>query len=132
MLPDKYKSGLRSYSRTACAALFVGLVTCGLSPTALAEQSSAPKSVLVLYWYNKDYPWNVAFDQSFQAALESKTSERIEYYSEYIDSSRFPGEKHSLLLRDYLRQKYADRSIDLVVATSDVSLDFLLKYRHDL
>ena len=36
------------------------------------------------------------------------------------------------MLRDYLKQKYADRTIDVVVANSDASLDFLLKYRADL
>jgi PAS domain S-box-containing protein len=36
------------------------------------------------------------------------------------------------LLRDYLRQKYAGRRIDVVVANSDASLEFLLKYRDSL
>ena len=49
-----------------------------------------------------------------------------------MESDRFPGENQASLLRDYLRQKYADRTIDVVVATGDESLDFLLKYRDDL
>jgi PAS domain S-box-containing protein len=88
--------------------------------------------VLVLYWYNKDYPWNVNFERSFQAALRSAGSGAFEYYPEYLESNRFPGENQSLFLHDYLRQKYADRNIDVVVANSDASLDFLLKYRDDL
>ena len=53
-------------------------------------------------------------------------------YSEYVESNRFPGEKQSLLLRDYLRTKYADRKIDVIVAVTDHQLAFLLKYRHEL
>src|SRR4029077_16378251 len=45
---------------------------------------------------------------------------------------RFPGEAQAVVLRDYLLRKYADRNIDVVVATSDPSLDFLTKYRSDL
>src|SRR5262249_25451208 len=33
---------------------------------------------------------------------------------------------------DYLRDKYADRKIDVVVADPEPSLEFLLKYRKDL
>lgn len=56
----------------------------------------------------------------------------VDYYPEYLESNRFPTEAHSLALRDYLRQKYAGRPIDVVVAVTDASLDFLLKYRGDL
>ena len=99
---------------------------------ARAQSSAPPKQVLILYWYNKDFPWNVAFDQSFKATLQSASEVSVETYSEYLESNRFPGVRQSLVLRDYLKQKYADRGIDVVVATSDASLDFLLKYRDDL
>jgi PAS domain S-box-containing protein len=97
-----------------------------------ARRPSEPKRALVLYWYNKDHPWNVRFDQGFQAALQSVPAGTVEYYPEYLETDRFPGEKQSLLLQDYLRQKYADRTIDVVIANRDVSLDFLLKRRDDL
>ncbi|HEX8843850.1 MAG TPA: ABC transporter substrate binding protein [Pyrinomonadaceae bacterium] len=99
---------------------------------ARAQADAGPKRVLVLYWYNKDYSWNVNFDRDFQAALRSAPAGPFEYYPEYLESDRFPGEHQSRLLHDHLRQKYADRRIDVVVATSDASLNFLLKYRADL
>src|SRR5262245_32710337 len=99
---------------------------------ALTQQPASPKRVLVLYWYNKDYSWNVNFDRSFQASMHSGRGGPFEYYPEYLETNRFPGENQSRLLRDYLRQKYADRTIDVVVANSDTSLDFLLRYRGDL
>jgi PAS domain S-box-containing protein len=114
------------------AALFVWIALPLLPSVALAEQSTAPKRVLVLHWYNKDAPWNVAFDQGFKTALQSARAQTVEYYTEYLETNRFPGEYQSLLLRDYLRQKYADLTIDMVVANSDTSLDFLLKYRDSL
>jgi PAS domain S-box-containing protein len=103
-----------------------------LSSIARAQQPAAPKGVLVLDWYNKDHPWNVKFDPSFQASLRSASAGAAECYFEYLESNRFPGERQSLLLRDYLRRKYADHRIDVVVANSDTSLDFLLKYRDRL
>jgi signal transduction histidine kinase len=103
-----------------------------LFASAHARQPAVSKSVLVLYWYNKDYPGNVLFDQSFRAVLQSAPAETVEYYPEYLESNRFPGENQSLLLHDYLRQKYADINIDVVVASGYVTQDFLLKYRNDL
>ena len=99
---------------------------------AHAEQSGKPRRVLVLYWYNKDYPGNVLFDEGFLRVLQSSQLPNLEYYPEYLESNRFPGQDQELLLRDYLRQKYADRAIDVVVAVTDQAMDFLLKYRADL
>src|SRR5262249_45541541 len=97
-----------------------------------AQQSKTPKRVLVLYWYGRDFPHNAEFDRSFQNVLNSAAPGSIEYYPEYLETDRFPGEEQALLLRDYLRQKYADRTIDVVVASGYVPLDFLVKYRDEL
>ncbi|HEU4386522.1 MAG TPA: hypothetical protein VFV34_01910, partial [Blastocatellia bacterium] len=110
----------------AVSALFL------LSSVASAQHSPAPKRILVLYWYNREWPGNVTFDQNFREVLQSEPAGAIEYYTEYLESNRFPGENQSLLLRDYLRQKYSDRTIDVVVAVTDAPLDFLLKYRDAL
>jgi signal transduction histidine kinase len=118
--------------RLGTLGFFTWLALSLLTPPVSAQQFSAAKSVLVLYWYDKDYPWNVRFDQSFQIALHSASSLTVDHYSEYLETNRFPGENQSLILRDYLRRKYTDRGIDVVVANSDASLDFLLKYREGL
>ena len=85
----------------------------------------------MLYWYDKSFPGHVLWDQSFQAILKA-TPDNLEYYPEYLEANRFPGENQSQVLHDYLLKKYADRTIDVVVAQSDASLSFLLKYRNDL
>src|SRR5215510_10405431 len=131
MMPAKNTTGSRSYF-IQIAALLACLSAPLFHSIARAQQSAAPKGVLVLDWYNKDQPWNVKFDPSFQSSLQSLSAGTVECYIEYLESNRFPGEKQSLYLRDYLRQKYADHRIDVVVANSDASLDFLLKYRDSL
>lgn len=102
-----------------------------LSPSQTsAQQAEATKRVLVLYWYDRDYPGHVKWDQSFQAELQANLGGTIEHYPEYLEANRFPDQSQAL--RDYLRQKYADRPVDVVIAHSEASLDFLLKYRDDL
>jgi signal transduction histidine kinase len=88
--------------------------------------------VLVLYWDNKDFPGNVKFDESFKAVIdESPYSGNLEYCPEYMETTRFPGKSQDFL-RDYLRQKYEGRTIDVVVASADFPLTFLLQNRAEL
>jgi len=96
-----------------------------------AQQSVKPKRVLVLYWDEKDHPANEAFERRFQGAMQSAASGPIEFYSEFLESSRFPGEDQAKLLHNYIRQKYAGRTIDVVVPTATAPLEFLFKYRSD-
>ena len=111
--------------------LFIGIVICLLPSVARTQQAAAPKRILLLNWGAKDFPGNVMFDQSFLEVIQA-SPEWTEYYPEYLDTNRFPGEAQARFLHDYLEKKYADTPIDVVVALGDPTLDFLLKYRDDL
>ena len=109
------------------------LVLAALPPSAgLAQQSASPKRVLTLHWYDRGYTDDIKLDQELHAALESSASGPVQYYSEYLDTNQFPGENQALILRDYLRRKYAGVAIDVLIAITNPPLDFLLKYRGEL
>ena len=95
-------------------------------PLGGASESASSKAVLALYSLDRDSPLDLIFDQSFQKALSSDASAPIEYYSEFMDSFRFSGDSYSQLLLDYLRQKYAERNIDVVVVNGVPALHFRL------
>jgi len=122
----------KTLSRGLTAALLVvGIIL--LIPSAVrSQQATSPKRILVLYWYNKDFPGNAVSDQNIQAVLNSEPPGSIEYYSEYLETNRFPGEDQSITLRDYLQRKYAERHIDVIIACADASVDFFRKYRSEL
>src|SRR5215831_5993874 len=93
---------------------------------------SGPLRILTLHWYDRNYGLEERLDQALQTALESSAPEGIEYYSEYLETNKFPDDKHPELLARYLQQKYADRPLDVVVAGTHVTLQFLLKNRPGL
>jgi PAS domain S-box-containing protein len=95
-----------------------------------AQPAVTPKRVLVLYWDNKDFPGNARFDENFKAQLDLVAPD-TEYYPEYMETTRFQGADQSFF-HDYLRQKYAGRNIDVLVATADIPLKFFSRYRSDL
>lgn len=108
------------------------LLVSNLASVVKGQIPPPTKKVVILYWETKDFPGNVSFDQGFQAGMRSEPTNQWELFSEYLDTTRFPGEHQEELLRDYLREKYAKQKIDVVVASPDRSLEFLLKYRSDL
>ena len=91
--------------------------------SAGTSRHARPKRVLVMHWYDRGFP-PIELRQAFQAALRSATPEGVEYYSEYLETNRFPGEDQARLLSDYLRQKYAGRKIDVIVSRASPPLDF--------
>jgi signal transduction histidine kinase len=113
--------------RVRKAALLIQILLVPLFASAPKDLTN--KKVLALYWYGKDFPLNVEFDQGIEKVLQSG---RIEYHAEYFEPNFFPGEAQAESLRDYLKRKYSLRGIDVVVAMSWASADFLIKYRDEL
>jgi len=112
--------------------LLVCLILAVAPLVASAAEPAAAKKVLSIYWFGKDNPTTVIFEQRIQDVLRSAPNGSVEYYAEYLEPDRFPGEGQELLMRDYLRQRYADHNIDVIIALSPTVLGFLLKYRGDL
>src|SRR5262245_30022085 len=108
-------------------------VIMALAPLAArTAEPAGPKKVLSIYWFGKDNPTTAIFEQRIQDVLRSVPNGSVEYYAEYLEPDRFPGESQELLMRDYLRQRYADHKIDVIIALSPTVLKFLTKYRSDL
>ena len=103
-----------------------------LTVAGVRSQTVAPKRLVVLYWDNKEFPGNVRFEESLKAELQLDHRQDVEYFPEYLDVSRFPEGSHKLSFRNYLQAKYAGRAVDVVVASADAPLSFLIQYRHEL
>src|SRR5262245_65974798 len=115
MKPAKNATGSIS-NLIRMAALLVCLSVSLLPSISRAQQSAAPRGALVLDWYNKDHPWNVKFDPSFQSSLQSLSAGTVECYFEYLESNRFPGEKQYAFIRTYLMLEYAEYRLVVVLA----------------
>ena len=109
---------------TALQVLCTGLVVwaAGALPA-----SSTTRHVVLLFDERLDLPGLAALDADLVRTLVSNSSDRIEVYREEMDLSRFDSDTYEMLLRDFLRAKYANRKIDVVVAILGPALDFLLK-----
>lgn len=108
------------------------LVWSGIVVHSRTETNQAPKRILLLHHYGREIPGVVLFEQGFENVLRSQAQSGVELYRETLEAYRFPGEAHAQFVRNYLKQKYAGRQIDVVIAYTDTSLAFVTKYRDEL
>jgi PAS domain S-box-containing protein len=104
-----------------------------LCPSAAAAGRGPDKLVLVLYPDDNDgRPGSLLVDRSIRSTFAAGSSESIEVRSEYLDVSRFQPPDYQEHLAEFLRQKYAGRKIDLVIAGLAPALDFALEHRDEV
>lgn len=72
----------------------------------------------MLFSAAKELPGVVMMEQSFRAELEKRSTNRIDFFAEHLDASRFSGMGQYRLFLDYLGEKYAGQNLDLVMAFS--------------
>ena len=95
-----------------------------------SRPSGRTKLVVVLYpeAYNGS-PGSALVDQGIRSAFSHGSREQIEVHNEYLEVSRFANAAYQQDLADFLRRKYADRKVDLVIAGLSSALDFAIRYR---
>jgi len=95
-------------------------------------QAQPDRTVLTIHWGPEEFPGTSVVDAAIREALLSPADVPLRYYSEYLETEEFPSEAASLAFRDYIREKFAGRRIDLVIANSSPALQFALRHRLDL
>jgi PAS domain S-box-containing protein len=115
------------------ALLLALLVLVGPAAKALsaATDAASGKRVLVLHSYYKGYKWTDDENRGIASALEPVLGvENV--FVEYMDTKRFFEERYVSQLPEAYRRKYLDHRINLVVATDDRALEFLVEHRDDV
>jgi signal transduction histidine kinase len=115
---------------------YVGLMLLGWiqlcqgSPVGLAGGPERPKTIVILYPdANDGRPGHVLADRGIRTTFAARAVGTVEIHSEHLDVSRFPDPSYQKDVAEFLRRKYADRKIDLVIAGLASGLDFALKHR---
>ena len=113
------------------ASSFVIAPVAGLGPVAWAANEPLPRSILILDQNVSDSVWYAPFSAAFRSILNAPPS-AISVYAEHLDLNRFGGEHHDEVLTSYLRGKFRDRPIGVIVAQGSAALEFVLRARREL
>ena len=123
--------GASSRPKIRVAAFLVGAL-CLCLPASCFAQVSSPKRVLILYSFDNDQGIYSGFDRVLRSQLRVRVRGRLEFYTEYLDSIRFPAETHADEMVRLLKLKYAGKKPDLVIPVSYSALAFLTRDGKDI
>ena len=118
----------RAVGRRVFAAALVS-VSFGLFASAAAADQ---KKVLVLYSVRRDTQLATIGDRKLPELLERGLEQKPDFYSEYIDSARFPDPEYKTAFYRYLTLKYSTTRFDVVIAIHRLALDFVASHRDEL
>ena len=107
-------------------AAVCGLLCVALT-TGVASQTPAAKRVLLIQQTRFGDTGNARFDAAFLETLRNAVSVPIEVNNETIETLRVPNTRR--VFTDYLRNKYAQRRIDVLVAIGAPALTFARQNR---
>jgi ABC-type uncharacterized transport system substrate-binding protein len=104
----------------------------GLAPAMSAGVEPLTRSVVIVTQRDANLPWYAAVSSAFHATLRTVSSEPVSIYAETLDLSRFHSRQHQEIFRRYLREKYQEKEIGVIVAVGPLALEFILDARSEL
>ena len=93
---------------------------------------ASPKRVLIVYSFDNEQGLYSGFDRVLRSQLRMRARGRVEFYTEYLDTIRFPSAAHAEDLVKLLTLKYAQQKPDLIIPVSYGALQFLVGRGKDL
>ena len=111
--------------------ILVCLFVCFTFEDILAAEPSA-QSILIIDQYDPSSPISRPVRNAIRSVLESNTSVTPIIYFEPLNTQRFNGARYWEITYNYLKEKYRDKQIDLIVAFGPTALNFISAYRSSL
>lgn len=119
------------YKIKCIAGIIIVLLFANLTSLIYADDVGVPKNVLIINSYHQGLKWSRDETDGILEAF-GKSGANISTFVEYMDWKNYPTEDNIGYINSYFRYKYQNKSIDLLIATDDIALDFVLKNRGNL
>jgi len=119
---------MAQFNKLAPKLIFLWIFIASVSTGALANESP---TIFVLHSYHQGFAWTDSVQKSFSDTL-SASFPSAEVFVEYMNTKRQPLGKMSPLLLGLYKQAYSNVAFDVIVASDNNALDFLLQHRDRL
>ena len=110
--------------------LLIVLSVAGFAADGAAAEPQ--KAVLALYAERPDLPANVIVDEIIRSTLERELGSRLDFYTEFLDTARWPEGEAQAAVHDLLRRKYAQKKFGAIIAVARPAINFIRVYGNDL
>jgi len=125
---------LQKKQRKLCLRSLVPLVIV-LSVSGFAADAPAAepqKAVLALYGSRPDLASNAIVDEIIRSTLERELGSRLDFYAEFLDTSRWPEGETEIAVHDFLRRRYAGKKLSVIIAVARPAINFMRIYGDEL
>ena len=113
-------------------ALLCLVVVAGLLLPRLVAAQPSQRSVLVLDQTSAGLPFNTALASAIRSTINAGSNSPVSFYFEHLDANRFFGPQYENEFVQFLKAKYAERRIDVVIAVGVSALNFITHKREQL
>jgi hypothetical protein len=130
LFPDRpltIRQAFAFFFRTTLLTAVIFLSICCLSVSA----DEFPKQVLMITSYHQGDTWNDDIVSGVQEIFSSHTNQ-INLFNEHLDTRRNDGDDHTRLFFHYLKGKYAEKTLDLIILSDDAAFHFFIGMRSQL
>jgi diguanylate cyclase (GGDEF)-like protein len=94
-------------------------------PVSYAHKSTKEPTILILNSYHKGYEWSDQIMSGIESTL-SLSFPKANIHIEYMDTKRNSSPIYINKLLTFYQEKFKEREFDLIIATDDNAIDFLL------
>ena len=98
---------------------------------SLGAQEGARKNVLYLNSYHNGYAWSDHIQEGIRQTL-AESPYSIVFQVEYMDSKKFHYQDTVSTLYALYRDKFRNKKFDIIIASDNVAVDFLLQFGEEL
>lgn len=125
VIGSSFKKHLLAALREALVCL---VLICAFAPPACSDDS--PK-VVIIDSYHHGYNWSDKEIEGFLTRMREVYT-LLDPPLEHLDAKRHPGRDNAILMKEVLKQKYANRKIDLIAVLDNPALNLILESRQEL
>ena len=132
--PIVIRKGRFSLNGKICAICFSVLIIAALLFSGAWPsqcQADSVRRVLVLNSYHPEYVWENSMVEGIRSVFDDSATDVVLCY-EYMDTKHYSPEVVFEPLRRLYSVKYSDVKFDVIIASDDNALNFLLLYRDEL
>ncbi len=117
---------------TAQIGTLIVLLAVALAPDWASAREMRPQSILVLDQSDLRGPFYYQIFSRLRAVVATDAHEHTTLYAENLDLSRFKGPAYEESLQRYLKAKYRDKPIGVIVTVGAAALELVLRWRAEL
>ena len=124
---------MRPAAKALTNSIRLGLAIIALCASAGASRAAPESKRILLLFTNESHQAGAAIvEDALRSNLQTGSPTPLELYFEYLDAVRLPLANRESELVEYLKRKYADKKIDLVLCVNPPALNFIRQNRSSL